>query len=399
MISYKTVIEYFSAISERHQQIQSFTYGEKDFIDDDKFTKYPALHVMLNTTAVDEQVVVYGFDVSIYDRYNVDDNRMRNEANCMSDTLLILQDLCMELHGGKYFIHEDTNIRLELPILASPFIFERGGNCAGFTTSFDITTPNEVTACNIPYFNPEIQKALTYILPKSVPSELAWWSREQVHSKASFVDNELVSLSPVVDTVSGSDTLVMDGSGVTWSVEKNAFKLLDISESSKLNLEHGIIDTNQATFFLRIKDFGRYASGINTNTLCYFGDTASFTNGFYIDINSSGGIRCFSFSDTETVNSDFAVVPTNGTTAEEQHRRIESLTLCIQVTSTKVIIWIGLDNKMEFDTEFTFDDKKFGLGNPSNIYMSDFYLQEYIYSPNTTTDESIRETLIWLNER
>ena len=93
MITYKGIVAYFDAICDKHEQIQSFTYGELDLFDKEKFTMYPALHLTPTGTAIDDQTVVYGFDVVVFDRYNVASNKMRNEAQCLSDSLLILQDI------------------------------------------------------------------------------------------------------------------------------------------------------------------------------------------------------------------------------------------------------------------------------------------------------------------
>tara|TARA_R100001244_G_scaffold118367_1_gene88100 strand:+ start:316 stop:1527 length:1212 start_codon:yes stop_codon:yes gene_type:complete len=403
MITYKTIIEYFDVICERHQQIKSFTYGEMDFFDENKFTKYPAVHITPVGTSLDDQVVVYGFDVVVFDRYNVESNKMRNEASCLSDSLLILQDLCKELREGKYFINEDTNIRLSIPIIATPFIDTEPDNCSGWSTSFEVTTPNEVTASNIPYYTSEIQKGLDYTLPSSV-ADCVWYSREQIHSKGTFSGQELIALAPVVDNVSGSDTLIMNGSSVKWNPEKNALHMYDISNTVAMNLEHPQeITTTEATFYIRIKDFGRYVDVSDNNVICYFGDVDTFTNGFYLFINSSGELSCYSFSDATTIASDFPVVPKDGagSTASNQHKRLESLTICIQVTTTKIIVWYGMtsNERMEMNTSFEFDGKIFGIGNPLVAYKSDFYLQEYLYIPEAVSVADIEETMQWLNYR
>ena len=80
MITYKAIIQYFDVMCERHQQINSFTYGELSLFDLEKFTKYPALHLTPTGTAIDDQTITYGFDVVMFDRYNTSSNKMVNEA-------------------------------------------------------------------------------------------------------------------------------------------------------------------------------------------------------------------------------------------------------------------------------------------------------------------------------
>lgn len=400
MITYKAILEYFSVICERHQHIKQFTYGEPNFFDEDKFNRYPAVHLTPSGTAIDDQVVTYGFDVVVYDRYNVASNKMRNEANCMSDALLILQDLCKELTKGRYFINEDTNIKLELPIVATPFIDTEPDNCSGWSTSFEVLTPNEASECIIPYFNSEIQKALTYKLPDSVSSEIAWWSREQIHRKATFVNNELTELDPVVDTTPDVTELRIQGDSVTWSYEKNAFVFLN-TDSTTCRLFATPITTDDAVFFLRIKDFGRFVAGSGANSLWFCGSPTDLSSGVYVDITSTGTLRLASLNDGTQVESAFPICPTNGTDSDEQHRRLESLTIAIKYSNSEFTLYYGSigTDKVSLTTTFEFDLELFGVGEWSDVARSDFNMQEFLYSGVTMTDTNILKTIEWLNHR
>lgn len=400
MITYKAIIQYFDVIAEQHQQINSFTYGELNFFDKDKFTKYPALHITPTSTSIDDQVVVYGFDVIIFDRYNIESNKMRNEATCLSDSLLILQDLCKEITDGKYFINADTLISMELPVSAQPFIDTEPDNCSGWATSFNVITPNEASACLIPYFNPERQNSLTFTLPDSAPSELAWYSRERIHTFTTFSGHEINQLSAVVDTISGSDTLTMNGSSATWSPNKNAFKMYDASITNQMNLQHPLTTQTDATFFVRIKDFSRYSPITDDNALCYVGDTDG-GDGFQVYITSTGTLRLFNFSGFTFITSEFPICPSNGNSHDTAHRRLESFTFCIQLTTTEITLWWGTTilEKATISTSFDFTNKHFGIGNPAVEKTSDFYLQEYIYSPTAMNVADISSTMEWLNYR
>lgn len=400
MITYNTVIQYFETICNSHQQIQSFTYGEISLMDDDKFNLYPALHLTPTATSISDQTIVYGFEVVIFDRYNSENNKMVNEAICLSDSLLILQDLCKELTDGRYFINEDTLISLDLPISATPFIDTKPDVCSGWSTSFSISTPNEASACLIPYFNPEKQNALTYTLPDSVPTELAWYSRERIHTFTTFTGQEINQLSAVVDTISGSDVLTMNGSSATWSPNKNAFKMYDASITNQMNLQHPLTTQTDATFFVRIKDFSRYSPITLENSICYVGDLVGF-DGFEVYISSSGTLRLLNYNGFTTITSDFPICPSNGNSHDTAHRRLESFTFCIQLTTTEITLWWGstILQKATISTSFDFTNKHFGIGNPAIAKTSDFYLQEYIYSPTSMNVSDIESTMEWLNYR
>jgi len=400
MITYKAIIQYFDSIADQHQQINSFTYGEINFFDKDKFTEYPALHITPTSTSIDDQVVVYGFDVIVFDRYNIESNKMRNEASCLSDSLLILQDLCKEITDGKYFINSDTLISMELPVSAQPFIDTEKDNCSGWATSFNVITPNEASACLIPYFNPERQNALQFTLPDSAPSNLAWYSRERIHNNTTFSGQQINQLVPLIDTTAGSDQLTMLGSSATWSPNNNAFHFYDASTTNQMNLQHPLTTQTDATFFVRIKDFSRYSPITYDNSICYVGDLVNF-DGFEIYLTSTGTLRMMNFDGFTIITSDFPVCPSNGNSFETAHRRLEPLTFCIQLTTTEITLWWGSTNheKATVSTTFDFTDKHFGIGNPSVSKTSDFYLQEYIYSTNAMTDADIESTMEWLNYR
>ncbi len=400
MITYKAIIQYFDSIADQHQQINSFTYGEVNFFDKDKFTEYPALHLTPTGVSIDDQVVVYGFDVIVFDRYNVESNKMRNEATCLSDSLLIFQDLCKELTEGKYFINVDTLISMEMPVAATPFIDTEPDNCSGWVTSFNVITPNEASACLIPYFNPERQNALQFTLPDSAPSILAWYSRERIHYSTTFTGQEINQLAPLIDTTPGADQLTMLGSSATWSPNKNAFHFYDASITNQMNLQHPLTTQTDATFFVRIKDFSRYSPISLENNICYVGDLVN-TNGFEVYITSDGSLRLFNYSGFTYINSDFPVCPSNGNTFETAHRRLESFTFCVQLTTTEITLWWGstFEEKATISTTFDFTNKHFGIGNPDVSKTSDFYLQEYIYTPTAMTNADIEATMLWLNYR
>ena len=405
MITYKAIIQYFDSIASQHQQIESFTYGEVNFFDKDKFTEYPALHITPTGTSIDDQVLVYGFDVIVFDRYNVESNKMRNEANCLSDALMILQDICKEITDGKYFINQDTLISMELPVICQPFIDTEPDNCSGWTTSFNVITPNEASACLIPYFNPEKQFAKSYVLPNSAPSQIAWFSREQIHDKASFTNNKLFSLEPVVDTISGDDTLTMNtsSSNVTWNPQKNAIHFFDQSQTTPISLNHPVMSEEFATFFVRIKDFGRYSFEDFGNTICYFGNFLSENDGFFIEVFEDGKLTLFTPAGSPDANTPFSICPTNGNDYSNQHRRQESFTFCLRYdfseSKLKLYYGSGANDNVEINSGFELDNAEFGIGHPRPDKTSDFYLQEYIYTNELMTDKDIANTLIWLNNR
>lgn len=399
MITYKAIIQYFDVMCERHQQINSFTYGELSLFDLEKFTKYPALHLTPTGTAIDDQTITYGFDVVMFDRYNTSSNKMVNEATCLSDSLLILQDICKELTEGKFFINEDTNISMDLPIVATPFIDTQPDNCSGWTTSFEVITPNESSACNIPYYNPERQFHTDLILPPSAPSDnFVWYSTMDKQTKMGKSGESLTSLAPFIDKITGSDSLTMVGSGVSFDRISNSFKFFDTIGTGDCYLTHEALRSTHGIFFLKIKDLGRYSVQADPQRIMSFGNGNEIT----INTNEDGEleIKKQGFAATKT---NFAVLPTNGTNAVTQHKRLEPLTIAVQFAETGIHLFYSNDvfSKVSIGYSQTFNlfNQVFVVGADGSQLYAEFSMQELLFTSESMTNQNIINTMNWLNYR
>tara|TARA_R100001163_G_scaffold13569_3_gene12596 strand:+ start:5577 stop:6803 length:1227 start_codon:yes stop_codon:yes gene_type:complete len=408
MITYKGIITYFEAMCDAHQQINSFTYGEVDLFDKDKFTEYPALHLTPTGTAIDDQTIVYGFDVVVFDRYNVATNKMSNEATCLSDSLQILQDICKELTNGKYFINEDTLISMDVPVVCQPFIDTEPDNCSGWTTTFNVITPNESTACNIPYFPTEQWRGYNFTLPDSVPDAHAWYSILNVTSRL-VVDGttgNIVSLSPIVDTLPSTDTLTLSGSSVDLDIVKNGLYFNNQSQSSVCFLGKDNVTTNAMTFFITIKDFSRFGtSNVANNIMGFKGDNG--TTECKLKINTLGNIEFERVGATAPhPQSTFPIVSTEGTNFDTAPRRIEPLSIAITFfyNDDYIKVYYGNDNSetILIDTD-GFNIGLYGefwIGSEEATDTSNFYLKEFLVCTERMTDTNkIFNIMEWLKYR
>ena len=401
MITYRGIVAYFDAICDRHQQINSFTYGELDLFDKDKFTKYPALHLTPTGTAIDDQTIVYGFDVVVFDRYDVASNKMRNEANCLSDSLMILQDLCKELTEGKYFINEDTNISMDVPVICQPFIDTEPDNCSGWTTSFNVITPNEATACSIPYYKAEIWNHKTATLPSGTPSSYAWYSMLDFGNTFLFSGNQVSQVAPFQDTIAGSDTLNLTGQSLTFDRIKNGLFFNDALALTSCYLEHDGLSGSEYTFFIKIKDFSRYGATTQTNSLMTF-ENSDGTSNVTLAISNANGKLALSYGTTSL--SEFAICPTNGTDIDTAHRRKEPLTLAIKFDANATWIECFYTNdtteEMKVATdEFNINGGTFYIGSKGITKFCNFYMSEFFFTNSAMNDADIYTTMEWLNFR
>ena len=401
MITYRGIVAYFDAICDRHQQINSFTYGELDLFDKDKFTKYPALHLTPTGTAIDDQTIVYGFDVVVFDRYDVASNKMRNEANCLSDSLMILQDLCKELTEGKYFINEDTNISMDVPVICQPFIDTEPDNCSGWTTSFNVITPNEATACSIPYYNAEIWNNRTATLPPGTPTSYAWYTLLNLDTILQISGNEVSSIAPYQDNIIGSDTLTLTGQSLTFDRIKNGLFFNDSSTPTSCYLEHNGLTGSDFTFFIKIKDFSRFGASASANSLMAFTNSGQ-TDEVRLSIGQTTGKLNLSFGTTS--QSEFAICPRNGTNLGNAHRRKEPLTIAIKFDASETHIECFYTNdtleKMKVATSgFNLNGGKFYIGAKGVSRFCNFYMSEFLYTNSAMSQADILTTMEWLNYR
>ena len=416
MITYKAIIQYFDVMCERHQQINSFTYGELGLFDLEKFTKYPALHLTPTGTAIDDQTITYGFDVVIFDRYNTSTNKMVNEATCLSDALLILQDICKELTDGKYFINEDTNISMDMPIVATPFIDTQPDNCSGWTTSFEVITPNEASACTIPYSSKEQQFHNKIVFPSFVPSQCMWYTMfNQTQDFLNQDQGQIFVWKPFYNNISTetSTWLRREGGSIIYNYKSNALHFKNDSPSSSqvahLYKDIGTLTNNNITFFVKIKDFGRYAktsgstSSTNPNQIIAFG---TGDHQIVVQTTENGKITIKVKSIPAGTSTNFAVLPTNGTDAETQHKRIQPITLGIQFSNNNIKLFYSndLNDVVTLNSTFILSDERIYVGNTEPISGTiknqvDINVQEFLYTLETMTDQEIINTMNWLNYR
>jgi hypothetical protein len=406
MITYKGIITYFEAICDAHQQINSFTYGEVDFFDKDKFTEYPALHLTPTGTAIDDQTIVYGFDVVVFDRYNVATNKMTNEATCLSDSLLILQDICKELTKGKYFINEDTLISMDLPVVCQPFIDTEPDNCSGWSTSFNVITPNEVTQCNIPYYLTEQLSGYNFTLPDSVPDANAWYSFLNVSNYVSLdSEGNVNTLIPILDTLPGVDTLNLNGEFIKPDIVKNAFYFNNDSQSISCYLNRTGLTDSTMTFFLTIKDFSRFGGTNLSNAIMGFRGTG-LTEEVTIGISNATGKLVFSRDGGQSKLSPISIVPTNGDSISNAHRRLEPISIAVVFDSTATNIKLYWTNDsyetLELSTDsFDIGDAgEFWIGAKTSTSKCNFYLKELLVTDTAMTSTlEITNVMEWLKYR
>ena len=417
MITYNAIIKYFEAICDQHSQINSFSYGEISLMDEDKFTEYPAVHLTPTSTSIDDQIVTYGFEVVVFDRYDGENNKMENEAVCLSDSLLLLQDLCKELTKGKYFINEDTLINLQVPISANPFIDTKPDICSGWSTQFSIETPNEVTQCNIPYYLAEQNSGLDIAVP--VDSNMSWWSRQRFHSSAIFENDVDIPTKQIVTQwlpiySKPSFPLYQLNAvphlthfhGPTWNPIKNGVYFNFGSAHGGMQFT---LSGETHSFVLKIKDIATCGNANSTtinNTICSINTNNSSTQGIRVetyngthssaDMTYNSRLKMVnSETPTQTVYSTYKLFPD-----DVLIKRKEPLTIGLLLNNNLCTLYYGLDtNAITFVSYgINLDGKLFTIGSIAAGFMSDYILEEFVYAPENW-GTNIYDIMEWINYR
>ena len=102
----------------------------------------------------------------------------------------------------------------------------------------------------------------------------------------------------------------------------------------------------------------------------------------------------------------FPLLPTNGIDAETQHERIQPITLGIKFSDNDVKVYYSndLNDVITLNASYSLTDDKIYIGNTEPISgelknQVDIYVQEFLYTLETMTDQEIINTMNWLNYR
>jgi hypothetical protein len=147
---------YYSIISEIRDYIKSLglvntvTIGDIYDVDLDKQTMYPLTHIISNNAQLTQSQIILNLSILFMDivdeskeqRLNVFDGN-DNELDVLNTQLAIANRFTNEVLRGDYFNNYDI---IGTPT-AEPFVDRFENKIAGWTLTFDIAVPNDMTVC------------------------------------------------------------------------------------------------------------------------------------------------------------------------------------------------------------------------------------------------------------
>jgi hypothetical protein len=142
-VTYYQIIQDLKGLSQAHEQINSFGFGDITQITMDIETKqspvYTKLYVVPNDTVLDQNQLTYNFQIIVADRLKDD---YSNQKDVMNDTLEIMKDVFTFLYLSEYESEWDATVE--------PFLERFEDVLAGWTMSLTLTQPFDYNRCNVP---------------------------------------------------------------------------------------------------------------------------------------------------------------------------------------------------------------------------------------------------------
>jgi hypothetical protein len=108
-------------------------------VDTEKEPEYPRFYIVPGDTTLNQNEIIYNFNITIMNRLNDD---YSNQRDVMNDTLEIIKDIFTKLYLSQY--------QSEWGASVSPFLEEYETILGGWTLNINITQPYSYNRCEIP---------------------------------------------------------------------------------------------------------------------------------------------------------------------------------------------------------------------------------------------------------
>jgi len=399
MITYNGIIEYFKEVANKHTQINGFSFGDIDDADLDKITEYPLLHVGVTGANIDERVISYDINIMLIEVIDDKGDRKTNEKYALSNTLQILQDLQTEFLKGSSIVTPETKLTGNA-LSCQPITGNYNNRVVGWATVITIEGINNSEACNIPY---ELITSWNYQTPTPpiatlVSNGYSWYSAtEQQQGNIDYRGGQFVfGWTPIIDGVS-EGTLTGQLSTLDEKLEYD-FKnnAIHISGVDPVNFysEHTIADKEH--YFIKMKNI---TGGQN--------EIFSLSTGSELVqvIISSGNLYLKRNDGTTTPIKQISGLPISNPKISENNAiiREESLTIClVHHNATTSYLYYGGLARVELTTLSMSGTATASLGVSANLsadVLTNFMVEEYIYTKGDLSSGEIQNTIKWLNAK
>ena len=131
--------------------VNTVTTGDITKVDLNKQTIFPLSHIIINKSILEEQVIRFNVSVLAMDVVDVSKEPVTdlfrgndNEQDILNTQLAVLNKLTQVLSRGTLF---QDKYQLDGTITCEPFYDRFENELAGWTATFDVLIPNDITIC------------------------------------------------------------------------------------------------------------------------------------------------------------------------------------------------------------------------------------------------------------
>jgi hypothetical protein len=145
--SYNALIDRFKAFASGHFILKTFSHGQIDTADLEKFTEYPFMHVVPSNVTYAKGTKTFSFQIVLADLPRDKDDKVEFQKEVLSDLQRIAEDLVAEITNHRVLFGDLITVQ---NVSLEPFLEEFHNTLTGWTVSLDLLVPYYWDACSIP---------------------------------------------------------------------------------------------------------------------------------------------------------------------------------------------------------------------------------------------------------
>ena len=145
--SYNALIDRFKAFASGHFILKTFSHGQIDTADLEKFTEYPFMHVVPSNVTYAKGTKTFSFQIVLADLPRDKDDKVEFQREVLSDLQRIAEDLVSEITNHRVLFGDLITVQ---NVSLEPFLEEFHNTLTGWTISLELLVPYYWDACSIP---------------------------------------------------------------------------------------------------------------------------------------------------------------------------------------------------------------------------------------------------------
>jgi hypothetical protein len=145
--SYNALIDRFKAFASGHFILKTFSHGQIDTADLEKFTEYPFMHVVPSNVTYSKGTKTFSFQIVLADLPRDKTDKVEFQKEVLSDLQRIAEDLVAEITNHRVLFGDLITVQ---NVTLEPFLEEFHNTLTGWTVSLELLVPYYWDACSIP---------------------------------------------------------------------------------------------------------------------------------------------------------------------------------------------------------------------------------------------------------